>query len=281
MRYLMLLLSLALAQTWAPVGTTWQYKVATIPFSPFQDSCVVEVIQLKVVKDTIFQGVNYKKVEQRYRQQVSYYYVYEQGGKIYYYDTSVNNFLLLYDFNVVPGSFWIRGIDDTVWVDWQDTIVVNGVALKALYVHEDDPVVMAYRNPIIENIGSWSFFFPINEYRRKCLNFFNYLGLSCYQDSVVGTWGNCIVLKREAKEFSNMDIWVYPNPFRDRIRVHTSGFYPVVVRLYDLHGQLLKEEIVQGKRLEWDLSFLSKGTYGLVVIDTNQNYRSFIIIKSQ
>ncbi len=242
---MILLLNFALAQTWAPVGTIWQYDIAAYQLNITGDTCIRTTVQMEITKDTMIQGMPCKIAT--FSLSHFLYFPFEKvilcemNNKVYQYQDG--SFKLLYDFSVPVDSYWVRGAGDTVWVDWEDTIVVNGVALRRIWIHEDDPVRDALGNPIVEGIGSLKFFLPVTEKRQECLVYdtLGYIGLRCFR-TTSGTWGSCIQLRRS--EVQTQQIRCYPNPFKE-------GFYvevwlpAVTFTLYNSVGKRLYETSLQ------------------------------------
>ncbi len=273
----MLLLSLALAQTWAPVGTTWQYVVKTKRYnSPYNyHYCTTDTWTLKVVSDTVILGKLCRHIK-GYIGQVVDYWLYEENGRIYYYNASMQNFLLLYDFNVGVDSYWVRGVSDTVWVDWIDTIVVNGRVLKRLFVRERG-IAGTLISPVIEHIGGYRFLFPLTVSWDVCVDGVLPLRLLCYEDSSWGRWGNCKTSKMTLWQ-SSVPIAIYPNPFSDEVRVYFGGWRGYL-EIYDVMGRRCYRGILYHGANWLDVSFLPEGVYYFRVYSAGRHYSSTLIKK--
>lgn len=72
---------------------------------------------------------------------------------------------------------------------------------------------------------------------------------------------------------------VYPNPFRSVVNVET-GREAQGIRVYDVYGRLLKQEIVSGKRFEIDLEGLSAGVY-LMQVEYGDSRSFYRIVKAE
>lgn len=72
---------------------------------------------------------------------------------------------------------------------------------------------------------------------------------------------------------------VYPNPFRSVVNVET-GREAQGIRVYDVYGRLLKQEIVSAKRFEIDLEGLSAGVY-LMQVEYGDSRSFYRIVKAE
>ncbi len=267
MRCLMLLLSLALAQTWAPVGTRWQYKVIVKEYDVWgYITCVRQVWELKVVKDTFFQGQLCRLIRFYTPKDSSDFFVYEQNKRVYYYDTSYQGFLLLYDFNTTAGAYWVRGVNDTVWVDWVDTIQWQGVPFKRFFIHKQEPIYQTFGNPILEKIGSWTFLFPKTEILDLCGMEVIFKGMQCFEQGSLKL-GNCIMMSRAKPKEERIEIVLYPNPATSILSLlwEDERVDKVEVIIYDALGKVVNRwsSVKQGEQIL--LLSLAKGMYFIAV----------------
>lgn len=72
---------------------------------------------------------------------------------------------------------------------------------------------------------------------------------------------------------------VYPNPFRSVVSVE-AGKEAQGIRVYDVYGRLLKQEVVSGKRFEIDLEGLSAGVY-LMQVEYGDSRSFYRIVKAE
>ncbi|MBC7412797.1 MAG: hypothetical protein H7331_10140, partial [Bacteroidia bacterium] len=181
------------AQPWASAGATWHYSV--------QGYAREGYTKLTNIKDTIISGKAcnvlqkytevYDFINQNTITETTLQYTYEDSNKVYYYVN--NHFSLLYNFNATAGSIWLTEFDttnsvqncnqylDTIMVDSVKTEMINGVALRKLYVHVTRNNY-TYNDQIIEKIGSLIYMFPTPSYCNVIVE----VGISplrCYTDS--------------------------------------------------------------------------------------------------
>ncbi len=257
--------------SWAPVGTVWQYDI--LGSEPLDKSCYSSVITMEVISDTLIQGKVCRVVKEVHPKTgfERYHYLYEANNRIYYYDSTQWNFILLYDFNVGIDSFWLRG-GDTVWVGWIDTLWMFGNPLKRFWVYEDSPVDSAFQNPIVEGLGSWLYFFPVNRYVSGCYDRIAYKGLRCYYEPNGSTWGSCIQVKQQ---FRQVGAWrVYPTVFEEGVWIESPFKKIGEVRVYDVLGRVVFTSEGDISPLYLPLNSLPKGVY---ILHTEQGLRTKIV----
>lgn len=265
---------------WPPLGAEWYYHIFLKISSYngiFSDPVLVK---LKYEKDTTLGGQLCKKLVAEPTNAV--YYVYKQGEKVFWYNDTTGGFELLYDFGTPVNGYWVRGGVDTIWVDYADTILINGVPKRRLYVHivsQALPTDRVLRNPIIEDIGSWSYFFPRdNDFPSPCKGHYS-KGLVCYKDSSIGEWGNCVLtgIEEKPKPLPTLpSVRIYPNPATQSL--HVESDQPIhQLRLYDVHGKMVWQKKGSFFHYEINLTNISPGFY-IVNIQTKEKqiYKKFI-----
>lgn len=186
------------------MGTSWYY---TEKFT-FGNEDNEDYIKFESVKDTMYAGKNCRKIIKRHEvicnDRPWIEYMYEENGKVYFYDPNFYGFQVLYDFNTNQNDTWTIFIEDygddidtlLVVVDSTKIVAINGVDLKKLYVtynfihesfmNETEQDTMIYQSVIIERIGDLTYMFNyVPEWSAVCdANYSD--GLRCYEDSIVG-----------------------------------------------------------------------------------------------
>lgn len=77
---------------------------------------------------------------------------------------------------------------------------------------------------------------------------------------------------------NNSFIYIYPNPTNDLITIeHTFIANNALIKIYNIHGQLLIEKLMQPYKTTIDISFLDKGVYIVRVIGVDKNVVKKII----
>lgn len=76
-------------------------------------------------------------------------------------------------------------------------------------------------------------------------------------------------------------VFVYPNPTSDKLilKVNSFDFMNLYFQLYNMHGGILKNEIITKNETIIDLKYLSPATYFLKVYQLNNEIKTFKIIK--
>ena len=72
-------------------------------------------------------------------------------------------------------------------------------------------------------------------------------------------------------QYSNQDISVFPNPFRDKINIKYNKTGDLIVELLDVTGKYAVHKTLSGGDRQIDLSNLAGSTYLLKVFDANSN----------
>src|SRR4051812_1499493 len=97
----MLVSSVSQAQEWAPEGATWYYTMYSM--GGYRDP-----VKMTVNKDTIIQSKSCHAVT--YFLGHGKQFLYEENKKLYFFDTVMNTFHTLYDFEGDTGTSWLLPI---------------------------------------------------------------------------------------------------------------------------------------------------------------------------
>jgi len=201
---LIILFQMLHSQNWTPIGATWHY---TEKFS-FWHVYDEDYIKFESVKDTMMMGKNCRKITKRHKlvcnDRPLNEFMYQENGKVYFYDPHFEAFQVLYDFSANQFDSWtilvkddpLRNVDTlTIVVDSTDMVNINGTDLKQLYItywfiydyfDEGNIDTMIYHSRIIERIGDVQYMFnyaPVWSFTCDG-NYTN--GLRCYEDTIVG-----------------------------------------------------------------------------------------------
>lgn len=168
------------------MGAKWTYGIG-YAFSPG-----VSYVTWEVKADTLVSG-QWCRVIQRegnaFADFSSEIYAYEDSGRVFWYNPTLQDFSILYDFNAMPSDTWSISIDTCTFlatVDSVGTVTLNGQVLRS--IHITTTPIEAFSGVIIEGIGHINHFIP--EYPYSCLGLIYdadyYNGLRCYEDTVIG-----------------------------------------------------------------------------------------------
>ena len=258
------------AQDWAPIGAKWHYTYIHF-FSPEVNYNVVESIgdttingqpcrilrSDKVACDIPYDNVNGGAAD---------FYMYDENGKVYFYNQDLNDFTILYDFSAQVGDIWTTQLPTSqfliapdpinVQVDSIATISANGQDLKKLYVRyyignnppgPGDPQSYVI---LVERWGDlmsmfWNFVWPFTicdeEYNQgfRCyedpeFGFIQYLDIPCDTTYVISS------INELSKE---IDFSVSPNPTSGELNITLANQNNRIlgIQVFALKGQLLKD----------------------------------------
>ncbi len=169
------------AQEWFPVGASWYYNQVIL----LQGETYVH---FEVTGDTMIQGKNCKIISGSCFCGVpgTGRYVYQEGDKIYVYNSEADTFRLLYDFTLEAGdTLTFEGDPDVggngyFLIDSITTIQVGSQILRVQHItHLAFDVV--WGNKIIERIGSNGCLYPQISFCDPSTG-----GLRCYEDAETG-----------------------------------------------------------------------------------------------
>ncbi len=90
-----------------------------------------------------------------------------------------------------------------------------------------------------------------------------------------------VVTGLEEAKGINLSISVYPNPTTYNLTLEVKSFElsNLKFQLYDIQGKLLQDEIITDNRTSIDMSNLVPATYFMKVIQSDQEVKTFKIIK--
>jgi hypothetical protein len=289
---LSLLFSAAFAQTWAPIGATWTYSIGDAWSNNNYFNSWVSV------KDSLVEGHDCKVIKRNFSAVCTdisgSLITYEDSNKIYWHNPIIGQFTVLYDFNKNTGESWTIMLDSSCSVDinvdstGMDTI--NGIALKIQYISCPDFVYypdFINHGKIIQNIGN--IIIPGVNPNFHCHSIIyddnTYLGLRCYEDSIIGfhdfgiapscDWTNVGIEEKEDESF----VRIFPNPASDKIYIDKpDGLKISEFMISSIHSETLYTSSFVNRN-SIDISFLAPGIYFLR-IKTEKDSKVTMIIKN-
>jgi hypothetical protein len=305
------------SQTWAPIGAKWYYSM-NIGLQPeltvvesIGDSIMngkqcqvlksymisrVEIAHLVFVYDTLFCPLQY-----------SYY----DQGKVYLYDSTLNNFRILYNFTAPIGS--IQTVIDTPFegfcpdafgihelfqykVDSINDTVIDGVSLLRFHTTATSNADWAFSKkysfigqyPIMERIGSLKYIFgssiwQVMEGTIRCLR--------CYQDSTLfykaPFWPSNLPCDYVTPIYTNLDfnnfgndVEIFPNPFQNYLIIRNNFKDKIqTFEILNLNGMVILSGIINENPIYISTDHLLQGLYFLK-LKTDQATLFYKIIKS-
>lgn len=283
--------------SFAPHGAKWHYTIGSL--DQMDD---VSCVTIECVGDTVVVGDSANIFEVRHKIDgspetiISHEYIKLQNDTTFYYNPSLQSFIVLYNFNAVAG--------DTITVHASQTNVTPGfftssVTIFKYVIEETDSVLIhnqwkkrqkivyesgypgwrldsygdSTNNQIIEGIGATSYFFGWSGmFSPETWGAM----LRCYSDSVVSyqnpEWQHaCDYTKRRYNGLSenlkeSSTISIYPNPAHETIQVKTDGLLDATYTIVNAQGKTVL--VTQTNTI--DVSDLPQGFYFLVCQSQNQ-----------
>lgn len=268
---------------WAPAGAKWWYGEEDLPvfgpppYAQYFYTTEVEAqteIQGKLCSQITASGCTFCD-------NTNPCYVYEDSSRVYYFSHEMQQFYLLYDFNLAPDDFYFIYFYDfdslnyiQVYITDTFSVTVNGHPLKA-QTADFTLNSYTYSQTLIEFVGAEYNFFPTTV---SCD--IGFKGLRCYQDSTLGLYHysqvDCEYSTVDIKEHEISGSKIYPNPATNILTVETyndKGTY----QLQDVTGKVLLSGNVTANKFSLDISALSKGIYLLSLIDGEQQVNKKIV----
>ncbi|HOV11539.1 MAG TPA: T9SS type A sorting domain-containing protein [Bacteroidales bacterium] len=72
---------------------------------------------------------------------------------------------------------------------------------------------------------------------------------------------------------------IYPNPANDKITIENSYSQPFKIKMYNLEGEVVKNEFLLSDKIQINVRDLSNGVYILVFSSAKKNIQEKIIIR--
>lgn len=202
------------------------------------------------------------------------------GDSVYYLPNGSSNKFLLFNFNAQAGDSWefapkSNGTGNcpnfnVYFVDSTGTDMINGKPVKWTMGHNNfNSFWQLDTGKIYQNIGM-----PINifepYYNTNCVVHPPVYTLSCYEDTVIGTYtlnsvrcslyGTLSIAIKENNRYK-----IYPNPAKEQLNVFSS--IPIKnVQIVDLSGKTILETQTENVlEISIDLLDVKSGLYGLLI----------------
>jgi hypothetical protein len=270
---------------WAPVGAKWWYGEEELP--AFGQPPYAEYFyNTEVVGQAQIQGKLCSQITASgctFCDNTNPCYIYEDSNRVYYFSHQMQQFYLLYDFNLTPDEVYLLYFYDfdslnyiQVYITDTFSVSVNGNQLKA-QTADFMLGTYTYSQTLMEVVGAAYNFFPTTT-----LCDIGFKGLRCYQDSTLGLYHyslvDCEYSTVGIAEQQQNAVTIYPNPATNTLTIETQtaqGIY----QLQDITGKVLLSGSVTANKFSLDISALSKGIYLLSVIDDKQHVNRKIVIE--
>ena len=207
-------------------------------------------------------------------------YVYEEDGKVYWWNKTTEEFTILYDFWANVGDEWdikVGSDNITVHVDAvDDNYEYNNLNYRALHISDTDNV---FSGTIVCGVGHLTSFFPEklmtqgNRYRVDGLRCYWRNGILAYKqgekdcDEIYQQYHNSI--EEDGPSTGSRTLTVYPNPANDVLVVETQDFASqpttIAYRITNLMGQTVLSGYITTENQRINISNMSEGIYFITV----------------
>ena len=258
--------------------TEWYYEIlnddGTVTYQHLEYATDT-VINHKDVKIIIRTNTLYDKGEHA---EVTREYIYEGGGKVYWWNKTLQEFTVLYDFSAEEGSEWeiTVGTESLVTrVDAVEQYEYEGNTIKVLRVSDANDV---FSGTIFCGIGHMTSFFPERLMQKG--KGYRVVGIRCYWrngelvfkygdrdcDEVYEEYHNGI--EEDGLSTGSATLNVYPNPTSGVLFVQTlraTSLPAETYRITNLMGQTLMTGNITAENQQIDVSNLPGGMYFITV----------------
>ena len=260
------------------LGSEWYYEIqnenGSITYQHLQYAADTTVND-KEVKIIIRTNTLYDKGGNN---EVTREYIYEDFGKVYWWNETLQDFTLLYDLGAQIGDEWVIRVGTEsilMHVDTVEQYEYEGTIYRMLHVSDANNL---FSGEIMSGIGHLTSFFPERLMTRG--EKYRVEGIRCYwrEGQLVFKYGDrdCDEVYQELHngmdEPTGSQFNVYPNPTDGVITL--SGFQMGEYRITNLTGQTLMTGQIDGEQQRIDVSGLPAGMY---FISVGGEARKFVV----
>ena len=217
--------------------------------------------------------------------EVTHEYVYESDGKVYWWNKTLEEFTLLYDFKADVGDEWeIKVGTETLamHVDAVDYIELEDVFYRVQHVSDPDDL---FSGDIICGIGHLTSFFPERLMRNS--DGFRVEGLRCYwvEDELVfnldgeeecdAIYSEVHGIEEGGPSTGSGTLTIYPNPTDGVLFVQTlraTSVHDDTYRITNLMGQTVLSGNIDADNQQIDVSTLPQGMYFITFADETRKF---------
>ena len=266
----------------APFGNEWYYEIQnengsiTYQYLYQAGDTIVqdEPTQILVKINTLYDKGPHEEITREY--------VYERDGKLYWWNKTLEEFTVLYDFGAQEGDTWVTKVDTEtliMHVDAVETLEYEGKTYRMLHVSDPDDL---FSGDIVCGIGHLTSFFP-----ERLMNNGEGMrveGLRCYwvEDELVfnpegedcdAIYSDIHGIEEDGPSTGSGTLVVYPNPTDGVLNVGLShcGSRPEY-RISNLMGQTLMTGNIIAETQRIDVSNLPQGMYFITIGDQTRKF---------
>ena len=213
-------------------------------------------------------------------------YIYEEDCRVYWWNPTLQEFTVLYDYDAREGSEWEIKVGTeiiTVHVDAVELYEYDGRQYKTLHVRDAEDL---FSGIIVCNIGHLTSFFPERLMTRG--KAYRVEGIRCYWvddelvfkygekdcDEVYEEWHNGI--EEGGPSTGSVTFTIYPNPTNGVLTIQHSSFriQNSAFRITNLIGQTVQTGSLNAENQQIDVSDLPQGMYFITV---GEETRKFVV----
>ncbi|MCQ2302514.1 MAG: leucine-rich repeat protein [Bacteroidales bacterium] len=250
----------------APTHAEWYYEIqndnGSITYQQLQQEGDT-VIEHKDVKIIVRTNTLYDK-----HQEITHEYVYEENNVVYWWNKTLNEFTMLYDFAAETGDEWqIKAGTETITlhVDAVELVEYDGRTYKVMNVSDEGDL---FSGNIVCGIGHVASLFP-EKLMQKALPF-DVESLRCYwvNDDLILHMGtvDCDEILTVEENVSAQDsesIALYPNPTNGTLYIENQG-YASTFSISNMLGQTVMTGNIADNQII-DVSLLDDGMYFICI----------------
>ena len=210
---------------------------------------------------------------------ITHEYIYERNDKVYWWNKTLNEFTILYDFGAEEGDEWEIKVGNesiTVHVDAVEQYTYESRQLKMLRVRDDADI---FSGDIVCGIGHLTSFFPEKLMAKGC----RVEGIRCFWQNgeLVFHYGeqDCDEIYEEhhfgVEEIEDENGFaIYPNPSHDVIFVgmRRATSLQEEYRITNIMGQTLMTGEITSENKQIDVSSLTNGIYFITFAGETQKF---------
>jgi hypothetical protein len=213
-------------------------------------------------------------------QDVTHEYVYERDGKVYWWNKTLEEFTVLYDFGAHEGDTWVTKVGTetlAMHVDAEEIVEYEGRFYRMLHVSDPQDL---FSGDIVCGIGHLTSFFP--ERLMDNGDGLRVEGLRCYwvEDELVFKYGDedCDAIysevhgvEEDGPSTGSGTFTVYPNPTNGVLTIHHSELTTSNASHFHIHhsefqianlmGQTVLSGNINAENQQIDVSSLPQGMY--------------------
>ena len=262
------------------LGSEWYYEI-------LNENGSITYQHLEYAADTTVNGKDVKIIirtntlyDKGRHSEVTREYIYEDFGKVYWWNNELQDFTLLYDLGAQIGDSWDIHVGTetlTLHVDLAGQYEEDGTVYRVLRVSDANDL---FSGEIMSGIGHLTSFFPERLMTRG--KDYRVEGIRCYwrEGELVFKYGDedCDAVYEEIHNGIEKPVEaqfnVYPNPTNDILVVETQCLASQLAeyRITNLMGQTLMTGQITAETQRIDVSKLSAGMYFISVGDVTRRF---------